>query len=225
MSTLLKTADWLALAAVLLASWTLRDYLAARREAAADLLALNNTATSLPDVLVFNRVPKVGSQTLWTLLDRLAGGNGFVSCSDSPEAKKNRGHRENNFLPGAEERRAYFDLLFNRTNGGPPFSYAKHLNYLDFEEFLPGFRPIYVNLVRDPVERVVSWYYYVRAPWYNLSWDRDRNRTILSGRLPSVRSLKTSLDDCVKNGDPGCVFSPGQDAYVDGSHSSQESIL
>jgi hypothetical protein len=21
-------------------------------------------------------------------------------------------------------------------------------------------------MVRDPVERVISWYYYVRAPWY-----------------------------------------------------------
>ena len=26
--------------------------------------------------------------------------------------------------------------------------------------------PIYVNMVREPVNRIISWYYYVRAPWY-----------------------------------------------------------
>ena len=26
--------------------------------------------------------------------------------------------------------------------------------------------PIYVNMIRDPIERVISWFYYIRAPWY-----------------------------------------------------------
>ena len=27
-------------------------------------------------------------------------------------------------------------------------------------------KPVYVNMVREPVNRIVSWYYYIRAPWY-----------------------------------------------------------
>ena len=27
-------------------------------------------------------------------------------------------------------------------------------------------RPIFVNMVREPINRVISWYYYIRAPWY-----------------------------------------------------------
>ena len=26
--------------------------------------------------------------------------------------------------------------------------------------------PIYLNIVRHPVDRVYAWYYYIRAPWY-----------------------------------------------------------
>ena len=64
-----------------------------------------------------------------------------------------------------------------------PASYTKHISFLDFDAFEKlkskpelsrlvekkshRFRaPIYVNMVREPVNRIISWYYYVRAPWY-----------------------------------------------------------
>ena len=48
-------------------------------------------------------------------------------------------------------------------------AFLKHLNFLDFSEFDPEVvNPIYMNFVRHPVERIISWYYYIRSPTYQV---------------------------------------------------------
>ena len=45
----------------------------------------------------------------------------------------------------------------------------RHQNYFDFSEFYPNdnkVQPIYFSFVRHPVERIISWYYYVRESSY-----------------------------------------------------------
>jgi len=44
----------------------------------------------------------------------------------------------------------------------PKSSYSKHISFIDFRSHGFDFQPIYVNFVREPVQRIISWYYYIR---------------------------------------------------------------
>ena len=60
-------------------------------------------------------------------------------------------------------------IFLFQANFTPPCSYSKHISFIDFNEFREEIdfpMPIYMNFVREPVQRIISWYYYVRAPWY-----------------------------------------------------------
>ena len=152
-------------AIVAAASYALDRYASVRSDLSDAMSVLNNTAFADHEGLVFNRVPKVGSEMIWSLIDRLAVRNGFNSFSDSKEVKDRRGS-ENTYLRTRALRKEYADILVQ--NCTKPYSYVKHINFLDFTEFNMT-QPIYINFVRDPVSRVISWYYYIRAPWRIIS--------------------------------------------------------
>ena len=74
-----------------------------------------------------------------------------------------------------------------------PLSYCKHLNFLNFEEFDKQ-NPIYINMVRHPVERVISWFYYIRAGWYLVT----KKTTVPGYVFPDVEYLKMTFEECVE---------------------------
>ncbi len=94
-----------------------------------------------------------------------------------------------------------------------PVAFLKHQNFFNYSEFSeddgsPVRSPVYMNFVRHPVERLVSWYYYVRAPWYQLEKKDALNRTLFTESV-TVGEMKTSMEECYMARKPKCVVVPG----------------
>ncbi|XP_026762765.1 heparan sulfate 2-O-sulfotransferase pipe [Galleria mellonella] len=167
---------------------------------------LNNTARAGVELLFFNRVPKVGSQTFMELLRRLSIKNQFGFHRDAVQRVETI-----RLAPPDQE------ILVNLVSAHePPASYIKHVCYTNFTRY--GYpSPIYVNVVRDPVERVISWYYYVRAPWYYV----ERKRAFPDLPLPDPAWLKKDFETCVLSGDRECRYLEGETHEGIGDHRRQ----
>merc|ERR1719266_124791 len=86
-----------------------------------------------------------------------------------------------------------------------PSVYIKHMKYVELNRFNVS-RSSYFSMVRDPVERIISWYYYVRAPWYY----PERNRASPNISMPSKAWTLQGFEACVLNGYNECIFKKGQ---------------
>lgn len=171
-----------------------------------DIDALNNTKKADRLVLFFNRVPKVGSQTFMELLRRLSMRNGFSFNRDRVQRV------ETIRLAPIEQ----LQLATMVSSYAEPSVYVKHVCFTNFTKFnLP--EPIYINVVRDPVERVISWYYYVRAPWYYV----ERKQIFPDLPLPDPNWLKKDFETCVLKGDRECRYLEGEIHEGIGDHRRQ----
>lgn len=171
-----------------------------------DPMELNNTRKAKREILFFNRVPKVGSQTTMELLKQLSVKNHFHYHKDKTQKV------EQIKLPYSKEK-----MLSNLVSSfAPPSVYNKHVCFTNFTKFNLEM-PIYVNMVRDPVERVISWYYYIRAPWYFV----ERKRVFPELPLPNPNWLKKDYETCVRTRDPECRYLPGDRRDGFGDHRRQ----
>lgn len=150
---------------------------------------LNNTKYAEIDLLLFNRVPKVGSEQLIELIRQLSSVNGF-GVSRAPFSAPVR-QRLNNY----EQEELANEII----DYDEPYAYSMHVNYIDFRQYdLP--QPIYINMIRDPVERVISWFYYKRAPWTAAQMYK------LTKKFLKPQWYKKSFEDCVLNGEIECRY-------------------
>ena len=187
-----------------------------------EMSVMNLTNSRLPNhhphLLVFARVPKTASQTVNVLLTHLNDTNQF-KLFDSLDGMFDAGQdSEYAYETDVHQRQRNIMAFIQQGGQGTGAIYSRHQNFWDFSEFhQEKHQPLYFSFVRHPIERAISWYYYIRSPAYQMTPDGQNIDTTLS-----VRALKESFEDCVLNGRPECQFNPGMSIHRAGnSHSSQ----
>lgn len=94
--------------------------------------------------------------------------------------------------------------------------YIQHVNWINFTHF-NLLKPIFINLVRDPVERMISWYFYVRGSYKNaIYYNKHPNHPIQSAEW-----FKKDFNKCVRSGDPECQYIPYTVEDKTGNHKRQ----
>ncbi|XP_070554801.1 uronyl 2-sulfotransferase-like [Ptychodera flava] len=77
------------------------------------------------------------------------------------------------------------ELLSEIMNITEPFLYNRHLDFIDFEKHGIEDAPMYINLIRDPVERKISLFHYLRFG------------DIQHMRETSKRNVNVTFEECV----------------------------
>ncbi|KAK7068844.1 hypothetical protein SK128_003061 [Halocaridina rubra] len=117
---------------------------------------------------------------------RLSSINGFT-YSSSYNYKQWR-------LPRAEQLKLE-EQWYNATRTRH-LSYDKHFYFFDLKRF-PENEVAWINMVRDPIDRFISYFYYKRLK-------------LLKSEIPMAYSYyELQLDDCTPKGDPECLPRPG----------------
>ncbi|XP_066014984.1 uronyl 2-sulfotransferase [Pocillopora verrucosa] len=137
-------------------------------------------------IIVYNRVGKCGSRTMIHLMATLTKKLGYKVIGSTQNSN------------GEVTLREQVELVDLIDQFQPPFIYHHHIRFVDFKRF-GAVQPIYINLIRDPLARMVSSYYYSRfgdhregeRNWSFKGTEEQKNMTF-------DECVKKEMDDCVK---------------------------
>ncbi|KAI4470457.1 heparan sulfate 2-o-sulfotransferase [Holotrichia oblita] len=134
-------------------------------------------------IIIYNRVPKTGSTSFI--------GVAYDIC------KKNNFHvihvniSSNNHVLSLPNQYSIVQNITKWTDMKPVI-YHGHFAYLDFSKY-SSIKPLYINIIRKPLDRLVSYYYFLRYG--------DNYRPYL---IRKKHGDTVTFDDCVKSNQPDC---------------------
>lgn len=165
---------------------------------------LNNTRRAQKDLLFFNWVPRTGGEQLIELMEILSEEHGFTTAS-APRSS---------IVSPRYSKYIQEDLAKDILKIEDFAQFSMRVNFMNFTEFkLP--RPIYLNLIRDPIERVISYFYFRRSPGVVAQMFKKTKKFF------PIPWYKKTFEECVLRGDPECQYIQGHDIETNIDHKRQ----
>ncbi|ALC39971.1 Hs2st [Drosophila busckii] len=135
-------------------------------------------------VVLYNRVPKTGSTSFVNIAYDLCKLNKFHVLHINVTANMHVLSLPNQVMLARN---------ITKWHKMKPALYHGHMAFLDFSKFQIAHKPIYINLVRKPLDRLVSYYYFLRYG--------DNYRPNL---VRKKAGNKITFDECVVQKQPDC---------------------
>lgn len=116
-----------------------------------------NNIVETPAVMIYNRVGKCGSRTVLSVIKSTYRSRENDSSFDVRLLGDSK--TGNSTALGSQQQS---EVVAKTTNGSFPVFYARHMNFLNFQKLGSSIVPVYINLVRFPVDRFISHFYFRR---------------------------------------------------------------
>lgn len=143
-----------------------------------------------PDFYFHNKMPKCGSTTMQKLLKMLEKKNGFKLYNIYVPGSTHNDQEVLNALTAADSA---------PTTPGQTGIILKHHTFMNFTQFGKA-QPTYLNVVRDPIDRFASEYYFCRN-----GWGKKPDYKGVPCQNMTQDQLSMTLDQCISQNLPECT--------------------
>ena len=109
------------------------------------------TPSNANEVIIYNRIPKTGSTSFIKVVNQLFKENQFSTLYLNISSKTMRLNDE-----------AWIVKNISHWKEIRPVIFHGHFGFPSFAKFGSTLKPIFINIIRDPLQRFVSYYYFVR---------------------------------------------------------------